>query len=192
MSGQMPDSFVALTEETEAVVQRIGTADILVGIPSFNNADTIGHVVRAVSAGLAKYFPEQRAVLVNSDGGSADGTPDVVAQTLVDFSAMLISEPPAILATIGISRAAERPVTYFGVTAASSMTMPADFPPALTAWAAISSTWEAASFAMAATSSRSARRPLIQSVTRLHGPEFWCYVALKAAAHPLVRSMIGL
>jgi hypothetical protein len=28
-----------------------------------------------------------------------------------------------------------------GVTAASSMTMPADFPPALAAWAAKSSTW---------------------------------------------------
>jgi hypothetical protein len=100
MSGQIPDSFVALTVETEAVVQRIGTADILVGIPSFNNADTIGHVVRAVSAGLAKYFPEQRAVLVNSDGGSADGTPDVVAQTLVDFSAMLISDQQSPLQKI--------------------------------------------------------------------------------------------
>ena len=100
MSGQMPDSFVALTEDTEAVVRRIETTDILVGIPSFNNADTIGHVVRAVSAGLAKYFPERRAVLVNSDGGSADGTPDVVAQTLVDFSAMLISDQQSPLQKI--------------------------------------------------------------------------------------------
>ena len=52
--------------------------DILVGIASYNNAKTIGHVVKAVDAGLAKYFPDKKAVIVNSDGGSADGTPDIV------------------------------------------------------------------------------------------------------------------
>ncbi len=36
---------------------RSGQVDVLVGIPSYNNARTIGHVVRAVQAGLAKYFP---------------------------------------------------------------------------------------------------------------------------------------
>ncbi|HSQ61234.1 MAG TPA: glycosyltransferase [Acidobacteriota bacterium] len=61
-------------------VEEIGSADILVGIPSYNNARTIGHVVRAVTAGLAKYFPDRTAVLVNSDGGSTDGTADVVAK----------------------------------------------------------------------------------------------------------------
>ena len=39
-------------------IAEVGKADILVGIPSFNNARTIGHVVRAVQAGLAKYFPD--------------------------------------------------------------------------------------------------------------------------------------
>ena len=81
-----------LTPETEGLVQEIGTSDVLVGIPSYNNADTIGHVVRAVSAGLAKYFPSSRAVLVNSDGGSSDRTPEVVRQSIVDFGAMLISD----------------------------------------------------------------------------------------------------
>ena len=76
------------------------------------------------------------------------------------MASLLIRDPAAILATIGISRAAGSPVTYFGVTAASSITMPADLPPALAAWAAISSTCAAASFAMAATSSSSARKPL--------------------------------
>jgi len=83
---------VALTPETESRVQAIGEAEILVGIPSYNNADTIAHVVRAVSAGLAKYFPGRRAVLVNSDGGSSDGTPEVVSRAVVDFSALLVSD----------------------------------------------------------------------------------------------------
>jgi hypothetical protein len=76
------------------------------------------------------------------------------------MASLLIRDPAAILATIGISRAAGSPVTYFGVTAASSITMPADLPPALAAWAAISSIWVAASFAMAATSSSNERKPL--------------------------------
>ncbi|MCP9438436.1 MAG: glycosyltransferase [Nitrospira sp.] len=83
---------VSLAEETESRLSDIERADLLVGIPSYNNADTIGHVVRAVSAGLAKYFPGQRAVLVNSDGGSSDNTTEVVARSVVDYGALLISD----------------------------------------------------------------------------------------------------
>ncbi len=68
-----------LREDVRAQIETIGPTDILIGIPSFNNARTIGHVVKAVTAGLAKYFPERKAVLVNSDGGSKDGTQEAVA-----------------------------------------------------------------------------------------------------------------
>ncbi|HLB05704.1 MAG TPA: glycosyltransferase [Thermodesulfobacteriota bacterium] len=67
--------------------------DILIGIPSYNNAKTIGHVVRAVDAGLAKYFPDKKAVIVNSDGGSKDGTAGVMRDTMVDHKAYLLSHP---------------------------------------------------------------------------------------------------
>jgi len=67
-----------------------GDVDILVGIPSFNNAKTIGHVVRAVEAGLTKYFPAQRSMLVNSDGGSSDGTSDAVREASADLDAVLL------------------------------------------------------------------------------------------------------
>lgn len=73
---------VLLKEGAQEAVKRIERADILVGIPSYNNAKTIGHVVRMVSAGLASYFPQARSVIVNSDGGSKDGTPEVVEQVL--------------------------------------------------------------------------------------------------------------
>ena len=90
--GRLAKPSVPLTEETEARLRSIEEAEILVGIPSYNNADTIGHVVRAVSAGLAKYFPGRRAVLVNSDGGSADGTSEAVSQAMVDYGALLITD----------------------------------------------------------------------------------------------------
>ena len=53
----------------------------MVGIPSFRNAATIGHVVRAAHAGLVQYFPDLRPVLVNADAGSPDGTQRVVVET---------------------------------------------------------------------------------------------------------------
>ncbi len=52
--------------------------DLVIGIPSFNNADTISHVLEAVTIGAGKYFPSNRCVIINSDGGSTDGTPDIV------------------------------------------------------------------------------------------------------------------
>ncbi len=75
-------------------LEEIREADILVGIPSYNNARTIGHVVRAVIAGLAKYFPKAKAVLVNSDGGSKDGTQEEVKKVQIeDFKTILTSHP---------------------------------------------------------------------------------------------------
>jgi glucosylglycerate synthase len=53
----------------------------MVGIPSFGNAETIGYVVRAATAGMVQYFPELKPVLVNSDGGSPDDTPRVAVST---------------------------------------------------------------------------------------------------------------
>ena len=62
-------------------IARIGRADIMVGIPSFKNAATIGYVVKAAQAGLVQYFPDLRPVLVNADAGSPDGTARVVVET---------------------------------------------------------------------------------------------------------------
>lgn len=82
---------IILNKDIQERLDVIKEADILIGIPSYNNARTIGHVVRAVQAGLAKYFPDKKAVLVNSDGGSTDGTVDVVKQiTVEDFQSILI------------------------------------------------------------------------------------------------------
>lgn len=53
----------------------------MVGIPSFGNADTIGYVVRAATAGMVQYFPDLKPILVNSDGGSPDDTPHVAVST---------------------------------------------------------------------------------------------------------------
>ena len=61
----------ALTPAIRDEIERLGRADIMVGIPSFKNAATIGYVVRAAQAGLVQYFPDLHPVVVNSDAGLA-------------------------------------------------------------------------------------------------------------------------
>ncbi|CAN5572952.1 MAG: glycosyl transferase family 2 [Chloroflexi bacterium] len=75
----MPDAILPPTLRDE--VERLGSADIMVGIPSFKNAATIGYVVRAAQAGLVQYFPDLSPVVVNADAGSPDGTQRVVVET---------------------------------------------------------------------------------------------------------------
>ena len=79
-----------LTEGLNARLDEVGEVDIVVGIPSFNNERTIGHVVRAVAGGLVKYFPDRKSVIVNSDGGSTDGTREAVMSADIDHDSLLL------------------------------------------------------------------------------------------------------
>jgi len=54
--------------------------EIIVGIPSYNNAQTIGYVTKVVDEGIKEYF-NGRGLIVNSDGGSTDGTRDIFLNT---------------------------------------------------------------------------------------------------------------
>src|SRR5258708_12930091 len=62
----------------------VGEVDILVGLPTHNNAKTIGAVVRTIQAGILQAFPRERAVIINADGGSRDGTPELVTGISID------------------------------------------------------------------------------------------------------------
>lgn len=81
---------VILREEIAKKLENIKEIDILVGIPSYNNASTIGNVVNAIQAGLKKYFPEKKTLIVNSDGGSKDGTQEIVEKASLDDSTLIL------------------------------------------------------------------------------------------------------
>ncbi|RLC81077.1 MAG: glycosyl transferase family 2 [Chloroflexi bacterium] len=77
------EHFAFLRDEVIQRIEEIGRADILVGIPSYNNAGTIAHVVSTAAEGMTRYFPDFKAVVVNSDGGSPDGTMEVASKAPV-------------------------------------------------------------------------------------------------------------
>ncbi len=89
----MPENKIVLGQDVQETIASLKEIDILIGIPSYNNSRTIVHVVKAVEAGLSKYFPKSRSLLVNSDGGSTDGTRDIVRATQVDLDSVLIDQP---------------------------------------------------------------------------------------------------
>lgn len=67
-----------LSDELLRQLVAVGQVDILVGVPTFNNAATIAPLVKTLHVGLAKHFPRERTVLISPDGGSNDGTPELV------------------------------------------------------------------------------------------------------------------
>jgi hypothetical protein len=58
---------IILREEVSARLSEIGEADILVGIPSFNNSDTIGHVVRAPHGGILTIKKKLGSIIKKND-----------------------------------------------------------------------------------------------------------------------------
>lgn len=67
-----------LTDDFLRELINVGEVDILIGVPTYNHAGTIGQVVQAIRAGLLQYFPRQRAAIINADGGSKDATQELV------------------------------------------------------------------------------------------------------------------
>ncbi|HSL04933.1 MAG TPA: glycosyl transferase family 2 [Nitrospiraceae bacterium] len=67
------------------VRQQVGDIEkieVLVGIPTFNNAATVGSVVKAVKAGICKVCPHASVLVLNADAGSQDGTLETIKHTM--------------------------------------------------------------------------------------------------------------
>ena len=73
-----------LTDDFIRQLIDVGEVDILVGVPTHNDAKTVEPAIRAIQAGIVKTFPRERAVIINADGGSSDGTPDVIMGASID------------------------------------------------------------------------------------------------------------
>jgi glucosylglycerate synthase len=83
----------ALSLDAEIYLHNIEKADIIVGIPCFNNVLTASYVVSQVAKGLETYFPQYLSVIFVSDGNSTDGTLNSVKKVNLPSEVKLI---PAI------------------------------------------------------------------------------------------------
>lgn len=107
----MPEESI-LSDDFIRELMNVGEVDILVGVPTYNDAATVGQVVQAIRAGLLKYFPRKRAAIINPDGGSRDATQDLVrAASISDMQHA--SNPQALRTLHSIS------TTYGGGAATS-------------------------------------------------------------------------
>jgi len=101
----VPDETL-LTDDFLRQITAAGEVDILVGVPTLNNRKTIARVISAIRVGFVKYFPRERSALVSVDGGSKDGTPEIVRDAAVpDFRAFLASTPLRTMHTLTTSSA---------------------------------------------------------------------------------------
>ncbi len=82
-----------LSDELLDALIACGQVDVLVGLPTLNHADTLGPALRATRAAFNNHFSRERTVLLNSDGGSTDGTTDLVRDApLAEGETLLTSQ----------------------------------------------------------------------------------------------------
>ncbi len=90
-----------LTDDCLRQITAAGEVDILVGVTTLNDHDTIARVINAIRIGLVKYFPRERSALIHVDGGSTDGTQQIVIGTAApDFRTYLASSPLRTMHTL--------------------------------------------------------------------------------------------
>lgn len=76
--------------------EKVKEADIVVGIPSYNEADNIAFVAEQASLGLKKYFPKYKSVIINVDNNSPDNTKQAFLNANTKVPKIYISTPPNI------------------------------------------------------------------------------------------------
>ena len=53
----------AVSPEIRGQVLDVGSADVMVAIPAYNNESTISHVMKVTAEGLATFFADMKSVL---------------------------------------------------------------------------------------------------------------------------------
>jgi hypothetical protein len=75
----------------------VTTANIAVGIASYNEADAIGYPTQQGSLGLVKYFPGMKPVIMCCDNCSPDGTEEAFLETKTEVPKIYITTPKDVV-----------------------------------------------------------------------------------------------
>ena len=85
-----------MTKSIKVNQAKIKKADIVVGIPSYDEAENIAFVAEQASIGLKKYFPKYKSVIINVDNNSGDGTKRAFLEANTKVPKIYISTPPKV------------------------------------------------------------------------------------------------
>jgi glycosyltransferase involved in cell wall biosynthesis len=87
----MPDNV-----ENEINPEGIKKAEMVVCIPSYNEADSISYPTTQADKGLVKYFGDKSSVIINCDNHSPDNTKQAFLETPTKAPKIYLSTPPGI------------------------------------------------------------------------------------------------
>ncbi len=76
--------------------ENVKEVDMVVAIPSYNEADSIRFPVIQADKGIIEYFPNKNAVIINCDNNSPDNTKEVFLKTHTTTPKIYISTPPGV------------------------------------------------------------------------------------------------
>lgn len=76
--------------------EAVASAEIVVGIPSRNEADAIAFPTEQASLGLTQFFKGRKAVIVNCDNASRDGTKEAFFAAPCAVPRLYVSTPPGV------------------------------------------------------------------------------------------------
>lgn len=83
-SGSAALTEPTLKPEARRQLKRIGQADLVIGIPTYGDARSVGMVVQTALDGVTADLRDVRAVLINCDAGRIRGTRRAVADATAD------------------------------------------------------------------------------------------------------------
>lgn len=74
----------------------VSSAELVVGIPSYNEAEAIATPTTQADKGLSKFFPNRTSVIVNCDNNSQDGTREAFLNTPTKHPKIYVSTPEGV------------------------------------------------------------------------------------------------
>ena len=87
-----------MTEQFQSEINPDGIkkAELVVCIPSYNEADSIAYPTAQADNGLGKYFKDRTSVIINCDNNSSDNTGQAFLDTPTSAPKMYLSTPPGV------------------------------------------------------------------------------------------------
>lgn len=77
--------------------KKVKRADLVVGLPTYNNGENIALPTAQAAKGLLEHFGDKNSVIINCDSHSEDGTKEAFLQTPTEIPKIYLSTPPEIV-----------------------------------------------------------------------------------------------